>query len=306
MRIAVELSRWRLAVCGTLAAPVCLVLTWGVQPRLRGEDRPNTESVSTARLLDDVATRFRENCASCHGNDGAGNARTSSSSVPDFTSVAWQFGQTEDAIIDRMADGVVPLMPSFRDKFSPQEMLEVAVYIRTLLSPPTIDAETSLPKAPQQQGRSPEASLSEARSRDDSSQAATSVVAARIRAGAGIFRESCVACHGADGMGIKSRPQMPGIPDFTNPAWQTRQSDRGLATSIMDGKGSLMPAYRGRITDSQARDIVAYLRFFGPRTAPTKGPGSESELKKSLRALEQRFDELESMLQKNEPQVKQK
>ena len=62
-----------------------------------------------------------------------------------------------------------------------------------------------------------------------------------------------------------------------------------------------MPANRGRITDAQARDLVAYLRSYGPRTLRKKGPVSETEFEKSFRELEQRWNELEKELQKSEP-----
>jgi hypothetical protein len=76
--------------------------------------------------------------------------------------------------------------------------------------------------------------------------------------------------------------------------------------SILDGKGTLMPANRGRITDALARDLVAYLRSFGPPTPRKKGPVSKSEFEKSFRELEQRWNELEKGLQTNEPPKKEK
>jgi hypothetical protein len=61
-----------------------------------------------------------------------------------------------------------------------------------------------------------------------------------------------------------------------------------------------MPANRGRITEIQARDVVAYLRSFGPKTLRQKGPVSESEFERSFRELEQRWTELEKEMQKSE------
>ena len=54
------------------------------------------------------------------------------------------------------------------------------------------------------------------------------------------------------------------LPDFTRPSFQEQHSDPQLLISILDGKGTLMPANRGRINEAQARDLVAFIRAFGP------------------------------------------
>jgi hypothetical protein len=73
----------------------------------------------------------------------------------------------------------------------------------------------------------------------------------------------------------------------------------------MDGKGTLMPANRGRITDAQSRDLVAFLRSFGPPTLRKKGSAAESEFEKSFRELEQRWNELEKGLRNDLPPKKE-
>jgi cytochrome c oxidase cbb3-type subunit 3 len=57
---------------------------------------------------------------------------------------------------------------------------------------------------------------------------------------------------------------MPQLPDFTLRAWQSGKDSTQLAVSILDGKGTLMPAWRGKLTPEQARDLAAYVRAFGP------------------------------------------
>jgi mono/diheme cytochrome c family protein len=53
---------------------------------------------------------------------------------------------------------------------------------------------------------------------------------------------------------------MPPIPDFTSRAWQEQRGDAQLAVSILDGRGTLMPAYRDRISGEKVRDLVTYVR----------------------------------------------
>ena len=62
------------------------------------------------------------------------------------------------------------------------------------------------------------------------------------------------------------RPRMPPIPDFTSAAFQNSHSDARIQISILDGKGTLMPANRGRVTEEQAADLADYIRAFGPNS----------------------------------------
>lgn len=396
---------------------------WSVILHVRLLQRPNSTAFppgSSPLTIQEVALRFKENCAACHGEDGTGNViRKALPLIPDFTSLAWQAAQTDVAIVNQIDYGALPLMPSFRHKLSPRQILEQAVYVRTFTrrqpaevglsgmpgSPGTpaplpiaahatpesvyrtycfachdatgrgnnairtamkelpdftsdswqksrTDADVAKsvldgkgkfmlpmkdklgavdvkqmvalvrafeggqkvvpvegPKAP-----GPAAPLAVATAEPGKSPLPVSVpletatselganptgeLALRIQVGAGIFRQYCIVCHGADGTGSLLRPRMPPIPDFTNSTWQTQHADPNLVVSILDGKGALMPANRGRITDAQARDLVAYLRSFGPPTLHKKGPVSESEFERSFRELEQRWNELEKGLQK--------
>jgi mono/diheme cytochrome c family protein len=119
--------------------------------------------------------------------------------------------------------------------------------------------------------------------------------AARLRAAAVVYQVNCVACHGADGRATIIRPAMPQIPDFTAGEWQTRRGSAELSVSILDGKGALMPPWRGKLTHDQARDLVAYVRSFGPADLP----GAEtiaSEFGLRFRALSKQLDDLNQEL----------
>jgi uncharacterized membrane protein len=75
-----------------------------------------------------------------------------------------------------------------------------------------------------------------------------------------------VKCHGADGTGSQVRDRLPETPDFTDASWQGRRSDAQLLASILDGKGKEMPPARGKLSEEQARSLVAYIRAFAPTT----------------------------------------
>jgi hypothetical protein len=80
---------------------------------------------------------------------------------------------------------------------------------------------------------------------------------------AGLFNRYCIRCHGVDGRGVWD---IPGVPDFTNPRWQLSRSDDQIARIIIEGRGAVMPTFRGTLSLEQAWGIARYLRTFVPGT----------------------------------------
>ena len=73
--------------------------------------------------------------------------------------------------------------------------------------------------------------------------------------GGQLYSQHCTTCHGDDGRGT-----MPGVPDFTR-GEGLFQSNQVLKNVIREGK-SVMPAFRGILTDDEIKDIIAYLRMY--------------------------------------------
>jgi len=44
-----------------------------------------------------------------------------------------------------------------------------------------------------------------------------------------------------------------------------KQTDAQLNDSITNGKGTKMPAYKGKITDDQIKGLVGYIRSFAKK-----------------------------------------
>jgi mono/diheme cytochrome c family protein len=120
--------------------------------------------------------------------------------------------------------------------------------------------------------------------------------AARLRAAGGFYNMNCVACHGPDGRGTIIRPAMPVIPDFTAREWQTGHENPQLAISILDGKGTLMPPWRGRVDPALAQDLVAFIRGFGPADLAAAS-ASTTAFGTRIRQLRQQWQELDRQAQ---------
>jgi hypothetical protein len=73
------------------------------------------------------------------------------------------------------------------------------------------------------------------------------------------YNRYCVRCHGIDGRGVWD---IPDVPDFTNARWQACRSDEQLVRNILEGRGAVMPAFRGTLTLDEAWSMARYLRTF--------------------------------------------
>ncbi|HTV64005.1 MAG TPA: cytochrome c [Bryocella sp.] len=70
---------------------------------------------------------------------------------------------------------------------------------------------------------------------------------------AGDYKAKCAGCHGVDG----SKSMMGAKP--LNGAEVQGMSDAELTAAITDGKGK-MPAYKGKLSDAQIKELVGYIR----------------------------------------------
>ncbi len=77
-------------------------------------------------------------------------------------------------------------------------------------------------------------------------------------AGQDSYKAKCVMCHAADGTGNTPAGKATKSPSFQAPE-MLKMSDAEFIADTRSGKGK-MPAYAGKLTDSQIKDVIAYIR----------------------------------------------
>ncbi len=70
---------------------------------------------------------------------------------------------------------------------------------------------------------------------------------------AATYKAKCAMCHGPDGKGGKM-----GTRDFASPEVKA-ETDAQLTEIMTKGKGK-MPAYDGKLKDTEIKDLVAHVR----------------------------------------------
>jgi cytochrome c oxidase cbb3-type subunit 3 len=78
--------------------------------------------------------------------------------------------------------------------------------------------------------------------------------------GGAVFKGHCTGCHGSDGKGKSAI----GTPDFTSPKTLSGLSDADVVETITNGrKGTIMPAWKGKLSDEEIMAVAAYVRSLG-------------------------------------------
>jgi mono/diheme cytochrome c family protein len=160
-----------------------------------------------------------------------------------------------------------------------------------LEAPPSAEALALFTRTPPPATVTPSAPSRPARAAATSPEAA-----AKLRAAAVVYQANCMVCHAPDGRGTTVRPAMPQVPDFTAREWQAGRNSTQLSISILEGKGTLMPSWRGKLTNEQVRNLVAYVRSLGPADL-LAAETTVSEFDNRFRELSKRWDELEQQVQ---------
>lgn len=88
------------------------------------------------------------------------------------------------------------------------------------------------------------------------------------------FNRYCIRCHGVDGRGIWD---IPDVPDFTNHVWQATRPEEYRSRVILEGRGAVMPSFRGILTIEESWALARYLTSLEPGhevSRPGLGPAA--------------------------------
>lgn len=83
-------------------------------------------------------------------------------------------------------------------------------------------------------------------------------VPAVAQSGADLYKSKCAMCHGPDGLANTPVAKSMKVPSFQSPD-ALKMSEGQLIEVTRNGKGK-MPAYNGKLTDAQIKEVVAHIR----------------------------------------------
>jgi cytochrome c oxidase cbb3-type subunit 3 len=205
--------------------------------KIRGEKMVALGAASLADIEKDPAllalarargkTVFGDNCAPCHGSGAAG-----AKGFPNLNDDDWLWGGTLDQIMQTIQYGARSGHPKAHEGqmlafgkegvLKQDQVVTVANYVRSLSglsTRPGYDAA----------------------------------------AGAKIFAENCVACHGEKGQG---NPEL-GAPNLTDKIWLYGFDEATLIETITNGRGGVMPAWEGRLDPATIKAMAVYVHSLG-------------------------------------------
>ncbi|MGC2780575.1 MAG: cytochrome-c oxidase, cbb3-type subunit III [Bradyrhizobium sp.] len=172
-------------------------------------------------------TVFGDNCAACHGTGATG-----AKGFPNLNDDDWLWGGSLEQIQQTLLYGVRSGHPKTREGqmlafgkdglLKPAEIVSVANYVRELAGLPT------------RPGYDP-------------------------KAGAKVFAENCVACHGDN---AKGNPDV-GAPNLTDKIWLYGADEATLIETITNGRGGVMPAWEGRLDPVTVKAMAVYVHSLG-------------------------------------------
>lgn len=168
---------------------------------------------------------FKVNCEQCHGAGAQG-----SKGFPNLNDDDWLWGGKAEQIQQTIAHGVrfasdpdtrLSEMPAFGDIITADQIAQVSTYVASL-SGPVQDAGL-------------------------------------IEAGAKVFAENCVACHGETAKGDREI----GAPDLTDAIWLYGPGEAAIAAQVRAPKHGVMPAWIERLGETKIKELAVYIHSLG-------------------------------------------
>lgn len=204
-------------------APIKAKLVAADLASIPGNDELKTFAVSAG------ASVFKNNCAQCHGSGAAG---VQGKGYPNLLDNDWLWGGDMNAIHTTITHGIrnttdedarLSQMPAFGVD-GILEKPQIADVVQYVLQISGQDHD-----------------------------------ATQASAGAAVFADNCVACHGEDGKGNREF----GAPNLTDAIWLYGGDAATLTETVTKARYGVMPAWGGKLSEDEIRAVATYVHSLG-------------------------------------------
>ena len=194
-------------------------------------NEPVENIVKDPQLLDFARAQgrvaFADNCAPCHGAGGGGTK-----GYPNLNDDDWLWGGKLEAIEQTIRHGARSgdkddhegNMPAFgRDGMLKANEISAVA-----------DFVRSMSALPVEKG-------------------------ADLALGKKVYADTCVTCHGPEGKGNREL----GSPNLTDKIWLYGSDKATIVQGLVNGRGGVMPAWQGRLSEPTIKALAVYVYTFG-------------------------------------------
>ena len=192
---------------------------------------PVSEIINDPQLLDFARAQgrvaFGDNCAPCHGAGGGG-----AKGYPNLNDDDWLWGGKLAAIEQTIRHGARSGDPKDHEGNMP------AFGRDGILKPDQISAVASYVRS--LSGLPTEKGID-------------------LALGKKVFADNCALCHGAEGKGNRE----VGAPNLTDKIWLYSPDKATIMQGVQNGRGGVMPAWQGRLSDPIIKALTVYVYTFG-------------------------------------------
>jgi cytochrome c oxidase cbb3-type subunit 3 len=189
------------------------------------------EIVNDPQLLDFARAQgrvaFADNCAPCHGAGGGG-----AKGYPNLNDDDWLWGGKLGAIEQTIRHGARSGDKESHEGNMPAFGRDGVLKVNEISA--VADFVRSLSDLPVEKG-------------------------ADLALGKKIFADNCAVCHGPEGKGNREL----GAPNLTDRIWLYGPDKAIIMQGIQNGRGSVMPAWNGRLSEPIIKALTVYVFSFG-------------------------------------------
>jgi cytochrome c oxidase cbb3-type subunit 3 len=170
---------------------------------------------------------FQDNCAPCHGAGGGGTK-----GYPNLNDDDWLWG-------GKLADIEQTIRHGARSGDDKGRIGNMPAFGRDgILKPNEISAVADFTRSL--------SGLSTERGAD-------------LAQGKKLFADNCASCHGEEGKGNRE----VGAPNLTDKIWLYGPDKETIVQGIVNGRGGVMPAWQGRLSEPVVKALTVYVYTFG-------------------------------------------